>query len=103
MKTFNYNGTEVYIVTAHYSTGNVYVGLEALETGEPYADITINLPHYPFKKMEAALSHDDSGLEEFVVTTGLAELSEEFIPSGFTKYRKIIINENILQEITEKN
>lgn len=82
-KHYYFDGTEVNLKVARYENGNLYVGLVTSE-GEPFGDLTVNLPLQNLYAYEAYLNvHASAGIENFVKKNGLAENLKETAKCGY--------------------
>ncbi len=70
------------------------------EFWEPYASLTVNLPHESLQANEAFIkdSAENAGLLDFVLTNQLGKLCPETGRSGFCTYPKIVFDMEKLRE-----
>lgn len=99
---WEYGDEPVSLTVNSYRQGSrLYVGMISYAEGypEPFADMTVNLPHLPVRENEAYINGDlGKSILAFIEKNKLGEVLPERGHSGYGEYAKVAFNLDRLQE-----
>ena len=87
-----------------YRTGGIYLALYTAEEGEPYSDVTVNIPPFTTDNVIALNGDFNNYVDEDLKDAVLNKLHAEFlanVPSGYTTFPLYGIDMKVVENIPE--